>query len=61
MSPAFYSTNYGAGYQLGAASELQLSPYTFVTGDIRAEGEAGIIIGSSENVALADNLPWKSR
>ncbi|HAV0410704.1 TPA: autotransporter outer membrane beta-barrel domain-containing protein [Salmonella enterica] len=57
VSPAFYSTNYGAGYQLGASSELQFSPYTFVTGDIRAEGDANITIGSSENVALADNLP----
>ncbi len=57
MSPAFYSTNYGAGYQLDVGSELQFSPYTFVTGDIRAEGDADITIGSSENVALADNLP----
>ncbi|EDX9923272.1 autotransporter outer membrane beta-barrel domain-containing protein [Salmonella enterica] len=61
MSPAFYSTNYGAGYQLGAASELQFSPYTFVTGDIRAAGDARIAIGSSDNVVLADNLPLEEQ
>ncbi|HII0646043.1 TPA: autotransporter outer membrane beta-barrel domain-containing protein [Salmonella enterica subsp. enterica serovar Yopougon] len=61
VSPAFYSTSYGAGYQLGVGSELQFSPYTFVTGDIRAEGNADITIGSSENVALADNLPLKGQ
>ncbi|ECJ2391430.1 autotransporter outer membrane beta-barrel domain-containing protein, partial [Salmonella enterica subsp. salamae] len=61
VSPAFYSTSYGAGYQLGVGSELQFSPYTFVTGDIRAEDNADITIGSSENVALADNLPLKGQ
>lgn len=61
MSPAFYSTDYGAGYQLGAGSELQFSPYTLVTGDIRAEGDADITIGGSENIALADNLPLEEQ
>ncbi|ECG1191706.1 autotransporter outer membrane beta-barrel domain-containing protein [Salmonella bongori] len=57
VSPAFYSTDYGAGYQLDTGSQLHFSPYTFVTGDIRAKGDTGISIGSEDGVALADNLP----
>ncbi|EBG0214154.1 autotransporter outer membrane beta-barrel domain-containing protein [Salmonella enterica subsp. enterica serovar Louisiana] len=57
VSPAFYSTDYGAGYQLDAGSQLHFSPYTFVTGDIRAKGDTGISIGGEDGVALADNLP----
>ncbi|AGR58369.1 TPA: autotransporter outer membrane beta-barrel domain-containing protein [Salmonella bongori] len=56
VSPAFYSTDYGAGYQLDAGSQLHFSPYTFVTGDIRAKGDTGISIGGEDGVALADNL-----
>ncbi|EOX8431713.1 S6 family peptidase [Salmonella bongori] len=57
VSPAFYSTDYGAGYQLDTGSQLHFSPYTFVTGDIRAKGDTGISIGGEDGVALADNLP----
>lgn len=58
VGPSFYTLYGHEGYHLESGSTLQISPFTFVSGDIHADTPSTIDIGRGNDIRLADNLPF---